>query len=127
MVVRDVRNIGCIREMPPSTIASINSIPLSIFLFILSTNTIESFTTIPDKETIPIKARNENGISSKFKPNITPTNESGTVNRIRNGCLNELNCKTKITAINTTDKIIDKNISVNDCCMSSTSPPTEIE
>ena len=61
MVVIEVRKIGCIRATPPSIIASINSMPFLIFLFILSISTMASLTTIPDKETIPIKAVNEKG------------------------------------------------------------------
>ena len=89
--------------------------PYLIFLLILSIMTIASLTTIPDKATIPRNAVKEKGRPRIISPNITPIMASGRLKRIINGCLNELNCKTKIIEIRITAKIIDKNISLKDC------------
>ena len=82
IVVSEVRKIGCIRDIPPSIMLSVNSRPSLIFLFIRSIRTIASFTTIPASATRPIKTGKEKGIRNKLSPIIAPIIASGRVKSI---------------------------------------------
>jgi len=72
MVVIEVKKIGCIRATPPSIMELKNSIPLAMFLLIQSINTIESLTTIPDNDTMPINAVKEKRLSKNIKADYNP-------------------------------------------------------
>jgi len=119
-----VSRIGCSRDRAPSRTASASGMCSSNwFLFIRSINTIALFTTTPASATIPINAENEKSIPSIINPGNTPIRPSGSVNRMINVCLIELNCRINVIAISRMPISIACPSSLNDPVMLSRSPP----
>ena len=62
IVHKDVKAIGSNLEAAASATDSVNSMPVSWLIRILSTTKIEFLTTIPNRAKSPIRAGNERGI-----------------------------------------------------------------
>lgn len=106
IVVRDPKKIGSSLAAAPSAIASRVSSPDFLFKFILSTRTIPCVTTIPKRESVPIRAGNDNGVPVSAKIAKTPDTAIGIVNIIRRACLYELNWITIVPKIRIADIIM---------------------
>ena len=82
---------GRTRLIALSTIAIYGSFPEANSMLIWSSKTIPFFKIMPLKLNKPKNAVKLNGMLVLNKPNETPMMDSGTVNQITNGFLNELN------------------------------------
>ena len=102
----EVKAIGSSLEDAASATDSVNSIPDSKLILILSTTKIEFLTTIPNSAKIPIRAGKDKGIWAKAKTIKTPEIDSGITNITIKAFLKDENCKTIVMMINRKDKII---------------------
>ena len=123
MLIGTVKEIGSKREAAASATDSVNSIPVSWLIKILSTIKIEFLTTIPNKARIPISAGNDSGIWAKAKMIKTPEIDKGITNMTIRALRNEWNCKTIVIMINKKDKTMACRMEVTDFWFSSFAPP----
>ena len=123
IVQSEVSAIGSRREAAASATDSVNSMPVSWLIKILSTIKIEFLTTIPNKARIPISAGNDSGIWAKAKMIKTPEMDNGITNITINALRNEWNCRTMVMIMSKKDKTIACKIEVTDLWFSSLAPP----
>ena len=92
IVVKLVIMMGRIRCCPASTIASVKSIPDAFNWLMRSTKIMALLTAIPESITIPITPMILIVVPVSQNSITAPTNATGIVNNIVNGCNNDSNC-----------------------------------
>ena len=122
-VVTVVMMMGRRRTLPASSIASRRARPCRRIRLMKSTLTIASFTTMPTRITMPIRLIVLRPAPVSHRAPAAPTVDSGTLNKIVNGCTNDSNWAARIMYTKINARPNAKARSRKLCSRSSFSPP----